>query len=78
MTNEEKKHIADIVKDSICSYYFDCKYKHLGYTVYRGTIDESHMAYKDTNEIKDLIAQICKVTFMMIPKINIKVADDKA
>ena len=56
MTNEEKKHIADIVKDSICSYYFDCKYKHLGYTVYRGTIDESHMAYKDTNEIKDLIA----------------------
>ena len=56
MTNEEKKRIADIVKNSICSYYFSCKYEHLGYTVYRGTIDESPMAYKDTNEIKDLIA----------------------
>ena len=56
MTNEEKKCIADIVKDSICSYYFGCKYEHLGYIVYRGTIDESHMVYKDTNKINDLIA----------------------
>lgn len=29
MTNEEKKHIADIVKDSMCSYYFGCKYEHI-------------------------------------------------
>jgi len=44
-------------------------------TVCRGTIDESPMAYKDTNEIKDLIAETCKIKFMMIPKINIKAAD---
>lgn len=29
MTNEKKKHIADIVKDSICSYYLGCKYEHI-------------------------------------------------
>lgn len=28
MTNEEKKRIADIVKDYICSY-FNCKYEHI-------------------------------------------------
>ena len=44
-------------------------------TVCRGTIDESPMAYKDTNEIKDLIKETCKIKFMMIPKINIKAAD---
>ena len=44
-------------------------------TVCRGTIDESPMAYKDTNEIKDLITETCKIKFMMIPKINIKAAD---
>ena len=44
-------------------------------TVCRGTIDESPMAYKDTNEIKELIQETCKIKFMMIPKINIKAAD---
>ena len=44
-------------------------------TVCKGTIDESPMAYKDTNEIKDLIQETCKIKFMMIPKINIKAAD---
>ena len=44
-------------------------------TVCKGTIDESPMAYKDTNEIKDLITETCKIKFMMIPKINIKAAD---
>jgi RNA-splicing ligase RtcB len=44
-------------------------------TVCRGTIDESPMAYKDTNEIKDLIQETCKIKFVMIPKINIKAAD---
>ena len=44
-------------------------------TVCRGTIDESPMAYKDTNEIKNLITATCKIKFMMIPKINIKAAD---
>ena len=44
-------------------------------TVCKATIDESPMAYKDTNEIKDLIQETCKIKFMMIPKINIKAAD---
>ena len=44
-------------------------------TVCKGTLDESPMAYKDTNEIKDLIQETCKIKFMMIPKINIKAAD---
>ena len=44
-------------------------------TVCRGTLDESPMAYKDTNEIKDLITETCKIKYMMIPKINIKAAD---
>lgn len=41
-------------------------------TVNEATIDESPMAYKDTNEIRDLIKDTCKVKYMMIPKINIK------
>lgn len=44
-------------------------------TVCKATLDESPMAYKDTTEIKDLIAETCKIKFMMIPKINIKAAD---
>ena len=44
-------------------------------TVCKGTIDESPMAYKDTNEVKDLIAETCKVKFMMIPKVNIKATE---
>lgn len=44
-------------------------------TVCKETIDESPMAYKDTEEIKNLIRETCKIKFMMIPKINIKAAD---
>lgn len=44
-------------------------------TVCKATLDESPMAYKDTDEIKDLIQETCKIKFMMIPKINIKAAD---
>ena len=43
-------------------------------TVCPGTIDESPMAYKDTDEIKDLIQETCKIKYMMVPKINIKSA----
>ena len=44
-------------------------------TVCKATLDESPMAYKDTDEIKNLISETCKIKFMMIPKINIKAAD---
>ena len=44
-------------------------------TVCKATLDESPMAYKDTDEIKNLILETCKIKFMMIPKINIKAAD---
>lgn len=44
-------------------------------TVCKGTIDESPMAYKDTDEIKNLITDTCVIKYMMIPKINIKAAD---
>ena len=46
-------------------------------TVCRGTLDESPMAYKDTEEIVDLIKETCTIKFMMIPKINIKATDGK-
>lgn len=41
-------------------------------TVCEGTLDESPMAYKDTVEIKDLIAETCVIKMMMKPMINIK------
>ena len=44
-------------------------------TVCKATIDESPMAYKNTDEIKNLITETCKIKFMMVPKINIKAAD---
>lgn len=44
-------------------------------TVCRATLDESPMAYKDTNEIKDLIKETCDIKYMITPKINIKAAD---
>ena len=40
-----------------------------------GTLDESPMAYKDTNEILELIKPTCDVLFMVKPKINIKAMD---
>lgn len=45
-------------------------------TVCEGTIDEAPMAYKDTEEIKDLIKQTCVVKHMLLPKINIKAVED--
>ena len=44
-------------------------------TVCMGTIDESPMAYKDTDEIIRLIQDTCDVRCMMKPRINIKTAD---
>ena len=44
-------------------------------TVCEGTIDEAPMAYKDTEEIKDLIKQTCFVKHMLLPKINIKAVE---
>ena len=41
-------------------------------TVCEGTIDESPMAYKDTDEIKNLINETCTVKHMLVPRINIK------
>ena len=41
-------------------------------TVSINTLDESPMAYKDTEEIKRLISETCKIKFMMLPKISIK------
>ena len=46
-------------------------------TVCKGTIDESPMAYKNTDEVKNLITETCKIKFMMKPKINIKAIDEK-
>ena len=63
----KEKVSMDEFKDSMKNVYST--------TVCKGTIDESPMAYKDTNEIKDLITETCKIKFMMIPKINIKAAD---
>ena len=44
-------------------------------SVCTGTLDESPMAYKDTNEIKDLIKNTCVIKYMMKPRINIKAVD---
>ena len=41
-------------------------------SVCRETIDESPMAYKDTEEIKELIKETCDVICFLKPKINIK------
>ena len=41
-------------------------------TVNQGTLDEAPMAYKDTEEIKELIKDTCTIKYMLVPKINIK------
>ena len=41
-------------------------------TVCEATIDESPMAYKDTNEIAELIKETCDIIEFMRPVINIK------
>lgn len=45
-------------------------------TVCKGTIDESPMAYKDSEEIQRLITETCTVKHLLIPKINIKATDE--
>lgn len=45
-------------------------------TVCKGTIDESPMAYKDSEEIKRLITETCTVKHLLVPKINIKATDE--
>ena len=45
-------------------------------SVCAGTLDESPMAYKDTDEIKNLITETCEIKFMMKPKISIKSTDE--
>lgn len=44
-------------------------------TVCKGTIDESPMAYKNTEEIKNLISETCTIKYMLVPKINIKAVE---
>jgi len=44
-------------------------------TVNTSTIDEAPMAYKDTDEIKDLIQETCEIKYMLKPRINIKAAE---
>ena len=46
-------------------------------TVGQGTLDEAPMAYKDTEEIKELIEPTCEIKYMILPKINIKNGNTK-
>jgi hypothetical protein len=41
-------------------------------TISYNTIDESPMAYKDSNTILDLIQDTCEVLYVVKPLINIK------
>lgn len=45
-------------------------------TVCKGTIDESPMAYKDSEEIQRLITETCTIKHLLVPKINIKATDE--
>jgi RNA-splicing ligase RtcB len=45
-------------------------------SVCKGTIDESPMAYKDTEEIKELIKDTCEIKVLLKPKISIKSTDE--
>ena len=58
--DEFKESMAGIYSTSVCT----------------GTLDESPMAYKDTNEIANLITETCDIKYMMKPKINIKSTDE--
>lgn len=44
-------------------------------TVCEGTLDESPQAYKDTQEIKDLITETCDILYVVKSKINIKAVE---
>ena len=47
-------------------------------SVCKNTIDESPMAYKDTNTILNLIGDTCDIIYMVKPVINIKSTDEDA
>ena len=46
-------------------------------SVCKNTIDESPMAYKDTNTILNLIGDTCNILYMVKPVINIKSTDEE-
>lgn len=46
-------------------------------TICLGTLDESPMAYKDTNVIIDAIKETCNILFILKPKINIKATENE-
>ena len=46
-------------------------------SVCKNTIDESPMAYKDTNTIIELIGDTCDILYMVKPVINIKSTDEE-
>ena len=47
-------------------------------SVCRNTLDESPMAYKDTETIVELIKETCNILYMVKPIINIKSTDEEA
>ena len=47
----------------------------IGYFICKGTLDESPMAYKDTNTIINSISDTCEILYMIKPIINIKATD---
>lgn len=46
-------------------------------SVCKDTLDEAPSAYKDTDSIIEALGQTCTIHYRMLPKINIKAADDK-
>ena len=66
--SKAKQNISlDDFRNSMKNVYSTC--------INTSTIDEAPMAYKDTEEIKRLISETCKVKYMVIPKINLKAAE---
>lgn len=47
-------------------------------SICKNTIDESPMAYKDTNTIIELIGDTCDILYMVKPVINIKSTDEES
>lgn len=63
--NAARKNISmDEYRDAMEGIYSTC--------ISRGTLDESPQAYKDTEEIKSLIAETCDILYVMPTKINLK------
>ena len=67
--NAAKKNISiEEYKDSMSGVYST--------SVNKGTIDESPQAYKNTDEIKNLISETCEILYVMPAKINLKAGSD--